>query len=556
VVDDRAACVATKVDRTQSAEVHALRSACLTRRLAELSALVEVLGNADATTVEQAANAVGKLTPLDACTDNAALLVQPLPPSAPDVRAKVEAIRLDLVRVKALLDSAKYKEGMELVDARVADAEHAGYPPVRAEALFYRGALRDAVSDFPGAEEDLLRAADDAETSRHDELAARARTLLVWVIGYRQAKYEVGDALAHTARAAVKRAGARPDLAARLASDLGTLLWAEGKFRPARESYDEARVLWERAFGPEHPLVATAVNNVALALWSDGRLEEALEMHERALSLRTKLLGPAHPQVGTSQNNIGIVLLDLCRFAEARERHRRAIDIVSRAYGEKHPIVAGLQNNLGLAELELGESASAVRVLEHALATRKETLRADHPDIAGSLVNLAYADLVLENPDRARSRAEDALARLRTAFGPANPKLVDALVVHAKALRALRRPAEALVSARSAVDIATPALGARHAHYAASYVTLGGCLLDLRRAAEAVPAFTEVLSRADAFHDALVVGEAALGRARARRVIDPRADTREDLELARAKLTASGPRGAKLLRDLEGVPKD
>ena len=550
-VDDRAACEATRVRKEQSEEVLALRSSCLQRRLDELRAITELLAIADQSTVENAVSAVGKLTPLEVCKSDAALAVQPMPPADPLVRVEVEKLRLVLAEVKALLDSGSYRAGLAKVEPCVATSERLGYGPVRAEALYLLGALRDEVSDSTGAEEVLYRAAEEAETSRHDEAAAKARTLLVWVVGYRQARHEVGHALAHSARGAVRRAGARPDLAAPLENHLGTILWAEGRYALARDHYDAACQLWERAFGPEHPLVADALNNRALALWNEGKLEPALASHEQALSLRLKLLGPQHPSVASSLNNIGLVAQDLARFEQARTLHHRAIDIETVAFGSEHPLVANAMNNLGLAQLGLGDNDAALESLERAYEIRKKTRADSHPDIANSLVNLAMAYAALRRPSAALASVEEAYAR-QTREGAGHPVLIETLLVYSSILRASSRQADALVRATEAGRLASSKLGPEHPLFAAALTAEGLSLLALGRPREATLRLDPVIARTEGLADGLVVGEAAFAMARSLR--DARLDPERIsacLELGRSRLRGAGPRGRDRLAELE-----
>lgn len=549
---DRAACEATRIRKEQSEEVLALRSSCFLRRREELRALVELLTIADDSAVENAVTAVGKLTPLNACKDDAALAMQPIPPTDPFVRAEVERLRARLSEVKVLLDSGEYRDGLSKATSCVAVAERLGYAPVIAESLYFDGALRDEVSDLKGAEASLYRAANEAERSRHDELAARARTLLVWVVGYRQARHEVGDVLANTARGAVLRVGGRADLAAPLENNMGTLLWAEGNYAAARERYDEAHDLWERAFGPEHPLVADALNNSAFVLWNEGKLERALTSHEQALAMRVRLLGPEHPEVAHSLNNIGLVAQDLGRFDDACKHHRRAIEIEAKTYGMEHARVANALNNLGLAELGLGENDASLASLERAYEIRKRTRDDSHPDIANSLVNIAMALLALQRTTAAVGTIEEAYARQTKHLGPGHPQLVETLLVQSAILRAANRPDEALARATDAERLAGAKLGREHPLIFAAYTAQGVSLLALRRPREALERLDPVLVHADTLADAFIVGEAAFAMARALENTGLRKEQIVGyLELARTRLRAAGPRAKQRLSELE-----
>ena len=100
-------CAATHVRGEQSAEVLDLRMACLEERLGRVKALTDVFVDANATVLENAVTATSALPSLDRCADVKLLRAVMPPPDNPAVRARVEALRNDLARAKALNDSGQ-----------------------------------------------------------------------------------------------------------------------------------------------------------------------------------------------------------------------------------------------------------------------------------------------------------------------------------------------------------------------------------------------------------------------------------------------------------------
>ena len=131
----------------------------------------------------------------------------------------------------------------------------------------------------------------------------------------------------------------------------------------------------ERAFGPDHPNVATDVNNLGGVLQDLGDLAGARAAFERALAIDERAFGPDHPNVATDVNNLGSVLQDLGDLAGARAAFERALAIDERAYGPDHPNVATDVNNLGSVLQDLGDLAGARAAFERALAHRRAGLR-------------------------------------------------------------------------------------------------------------------------------------------------------------------------------------
>jgi len=56
----------------------------------------------------------------------------------------------------------------------------------------------------------------------------------------------------------------------------------------------------EKALGPDHPDVATAMSNLAVLYANLGRYAEAEPLYKRSLAISEKALGPNHPDVAPS----------------------------------------------------------------------------------------------------------------------------------------------------------------------------------------------------------------------------------------------------------------
>ncbi len=107
-----------------------------------------------------------------------------------------------------------------------------------------------------------------------------------------------------------------------------------------------ALVISEKAYGPDHPVVATALSYLAQLLQATNRLAEAEPLMRRALAIDEKAHGPDHPDVATTLGNLAQLLKATNRLAEAEPLMRRALAIDEKAYGPEHPKVARDLNNL------------------------------------------------------------------------------------------------------------------------------------------------------------------------------------------------------------------
>ncbi len=62
----------------------------------------------------------------------------------------------------------------------------------------------------------------------------------------------------------------------------------QSNYAEAEPLYQRALAIWEKALGPEHPNVATALENYAALLRETGRNDGAAEMESRANAIRAK----------------------------------------------------------------------------------------------------------------------------------------------------------------------------------------------------------------------------------------------------------------------------
>ncbi|CAN0038028.1 unnamed protein product [Ectocarpus sp. 12 AP-2014] len=80
----------------------------------------------------------------------------------------------------------------------------------------------------------------------------------------------------------------------------GTL---QGKDKEAEPLYIRSLAIYEKVYGPDHPVVATCLNNRAVLAEQQGKFTDAEPLYGRSLAIREKILGADHPDVATSLNN-------------------------------------------------------------------------------------------------------------------------------------------------------------------------------------------------------------------------------------------------------------
>jgi tetratricopeptide (TPR) repeat protein len=171
---------------------------------------------------------------------------------------------------------------------------------------------------------------------------------------------------------------ARQDTALVL-NQFGLYFRARAQWTDARAALARALTLYEAAYSPDHPTVATTVNNLGGVLRALGDLAGARAANERALTIDEASYGPDHPTVATTVNNLGGVLRALGDLGGARAALARALTIDEASYGPDHPTVAIRVNNLGGVLRGLGDLAEARAAYERALRIFEAHLGAAHP---------------------------------------------------------------------------------------------------------------------------------------------------------------------------------
>jgi eukaryotic-like serine/threonine-protein kinase len=420
----RDACEANKVRGEQSDELLDLRMQCLSRRLAELDALVDLLREADDALVRTSVEASYALVPVDVCADVDALRAPVPPPDAADARTVLEDVRQQLAQIKALEDAGRLSDAVAQVPQTVEQARELGYAPLLAEALLQHGRLGWSLSDLDTSERLLREAIQVAAQGKHHEAEARAWVTLVMVVGYGKAKTELGDEIANAAVAAVSRAGGSVELRAELASSRGAVALQRNQFEEAEALFSESLALERLRFGKDHPKAANALNNLSIVMMKTKRYDEAGQALRAAIAVYEETYGEKHPKVARLRFNLAGAAASIGRYEEAQTQAQRALEICLRDFGPDH-VETGLAS-IVLADLALRQrrfedakmhAANAVRIIEAQLG--------EHPYLAVGHHSLGAALRELGEHPKAIEQLEVAMALAERTFEASDPTVAD-----------------------------------------------------------------------------------------------------------------------------------
>ncbi len=441
-------CQATRVRGAQSEGLLDVRQRCLERGRTELAALTDVLARTEPGAVAHVTDAVDALTEPDECAGSPALaLLAPVPVAQ---RAAVAAVEREVAGVRARLVGAgpiAPDHGAALVRAAAAT----GHAPTLARAHLVEAEVRRRAGDYAGADR-AARASIVAAERGHDDLgAARAWIARLGAAGDRR-DLGAADEWLQLASAAIDRAGAPPELRARLANGAGLLAMNLGRLDDAERELATALAL-RQALAGDRPDVAVArtLSGLGHVARLRGDPAGARARHAQALAIDRAALGGDHPDVGRDLHNLAGVLRLAGELDQAERHYREALAIRSRALGADHPEVGLTHNSLGLVALDRGAHDDAARELE---AARRIFAAAGHGDLAIAQANLGT--LARRRGDLAAALGwfEQAIAGYRGQLPPRHERLARALLDAADAARAggQRARARTLVSeARAAI---------------------------------------------------------------------------------------------------------
>ncbi len=385
-----------------------LRMGCVRTRLAETSAIVDVLLDADAEVVTKAAQATASLRSPQGCGDLEALRLQTEPPPPANLAASVEAIRGDLALARAQQIAGQWQRGLEHATAAEARAGLVPYRPLQLEAAFLTGELAARVGELELAKERLTIAAHGASAEGLDTLAALAAGSLVFVCGYQLADTEEGLRWGRHAVAAAERAHLDNRRRAQIESNLASVHLAMGDYATAARGYQDAIDRFEATPDATHPDAANLLNNLGGALINLGKYEEGERALDRALSIWETQLGEHNPIVASTLSSLGALYERRREYEKALAVASRSLSIRRDAFGDEHPTVATSLDNRASLRLYTGQLEAAETDARKALKIRRASLPEPHPHIASSLTNLG---MILEK----QGRYEEAVTVSRSA---------------------------------------------------------------------------------------------------------------------------------------------
>lgn len=434
VLDDRAnrwvathtdACRATRDRKEQSPQLMDARMRCLDEQLGAMRALVDV-AQAGASP-DRALDAAHRLPEPSACTA-AAIAARGKPVTFAEPLATV-ASELDRT-----LDQAQAR--LAFVDLPAADkllvrAEQligAIPDPVReARTAFYRGRYLLAKHDPERARAAFTRAALVGARAQDRRLVGAAAANLVQLLANNTNRD--AEAVAWEATLEVQlAAGGGDELLADLEESRCVKAFNRRDYRAARDHAARAVELYEQVAGRDKPNAITALQLLARATEQLEGKRAAEPIYRRTIAIIDRAYGPEHPLMATTLDAMATYTMEVSHAEkeQARKTFERVLAIRERAYGPNHPLVAEVIGKLGVVSFELGDLARAQTYMERALALAQQD--GDELALADPLLDLATLHAQQGHLDDARREIARVISIVERAHGVKYPGLLGPLI--------------------------------------------------------------------------------------------------------------------------------
>ncbi|HXM47065.1 MAG TPA: tetratricopeptide repeat protein, partial [Pyrinomonadaceae bacterium] len=197
------------------------------------------------------------------------------------------------------------------------------------------------------------------------------------------------------------------------------------QFDDAEREILQARDIWSKSLGENHPSFATALNNLASNYVNTSRPALALPLFQRVVSIHEKALGLEHPLTGNSFENLASCYLELGLLSEAEPVFEKALSILENKQGYEMTL-ASVHNNLGGLYTQSRKFDLAESHLLEAIKLR-EGVSGQTLEYTKSLINLGALYRIEKRFTEAEPLLRNALNLRKTSPGIGTQAVVEAL---------------------------------------------------------------------------------------------------------------------------------
>jgi tetratricopeptide (TPR) repeat protein len=377
-----AACRATRVDGKQSDSLLDARMGCLRDWLVQIGGIATDLENAaDPKQVESTIKSVSTIAPLSRCSDSNAMLARSQFPVAPEARAESDAIQREGMAINKARKGGNVEALVERTNRLVERARKLGNPATLTKAIGMRWRIAVMVGDVDGAIE-LLREVTEIAARAHDDTeAANAWSVMARLTAQYKGQPDEAKVMVSAARAAAARAGDPPELLADVLIVEGDVLNMARDDEGALRAAETARSLLVeigagRPGSSLGPKLADVSQTISTIHWFADRLDRSIPLLQEAKAIWDRAYGPDTVESSGALLDLAQILSQRGEYEAALIAARDGVRIREERTGRSQVLALGL-----LIQAEVEHAADrvddAIGTAERALAIARDTMSPD-----------------------------------------------------------------------------------------------------------------------------------------------------------------------------------
>lgn len=342
-------CQATHVLGEQSERLLDLRMMCLTRRLQDFKALVDVLGNANERVLLRASGATLGLDSLQECRRTQKTIDTSPPPSSPKDRDLLKQVEGKLSRVNALRLSGLFRQSEQLAKTLDEPVQRLQYLPLTARVSYVVGKTWMEMGRWKAAVASMRKASVAAIQSEDDRTTA-----LSW-IGLMQShifqsQFREANEYKYLIKPLLSRIKNSQKLRLSYQILLGYWYDQKGSYKKAISTYQHAIQLLDQTIAQKsnksyeldglNVIASKLYNNAGTAASKSGKYKYAHQLFKKSLLFKKKYMAPSHPSVGLTLGNLGQLLREMGQWKQAMVYFKRSYQIKEKGLRSNHPWLA------------------------------------------------------------------------------------------------------------------------------------------------------------------------------------------------------------------------
>ena len=189
------------------------------------------------------------------------------------------------------------------------------------------------------------------------------------------------------------------------------------QYKEVKDCCEEALVIDEQNYGPNHPVIAQSLNNLGNA-WRDlGDACQALSYYKQSLGIYVQLYDQGHPAIAQTLNNLGDAYRALGNDTKALEYYKQALQRYQTLYEEGHLSIARFLSEVGTILSQLGQRQQALEYKKQVLEMRQRLLQGqDDSELAHSLNSVGALFWHLGKHEEALNRTQEGLEMRKRLF--------------------------------------------------------------------------------------------------------------------------------------------